>query len=225
MLSILPTTPAHLPVGTSVPTQSPVAPNEPSPTTVILHGYGAGLGFFSLNFEALSRWVSRRGVPVYLLDWLGMGRSSRDFPFKVTAKPTDTSERVKQAESFFLDSLEEWRDEMGINKMTLVGHSLGAYLVTAYALKYPQHVSRLVLLSPAGVNAAPGSTVPDAELETAPHSNRDEADPNSRPTEIRNPSSSNDLAALKTDQVQQKQKQSESWRRRLVSGKSHFVIG
>ena len=154
-----------------------------------------------------------------------MGRSSRDFPFKVTAKPTDTSERVKQAESFFLDSLEEWRDEMGINKMTLVGHSLGAYLVTAYALKYPQHVSRLVLLSPAGVNAAPGSTVPDAELETAPHSNRDEADPNSRPTEIRNPSSSNDLAALKTDQVQQKQKQSESWRRRLVSGKSHFVIG
>jgi cardiolipin-specific phospholipase len=68
---------------------------------------------------------------------------------------------VKQAEAFLLDSLEEWRDKMGINKMTLVGHSLGAYLVTAYALKYPQHVSRLVLLSPAGVNAGPDTIIPD----------------------------------------------------------------
>jgi cardiolipin-specific phospholipase len=132
MLSILPTTPARLSTTTVTPT------NEPPPTTVILHGYGAGLGFFSLNFETLSQWVSRRGMPIYLLDWLGMGRSSRNFPLKITAKPTDTPERVKQAEAFFLDSLEEWRDRMGINKMTLVGHSLGAYLVTAYALKYPQ---------------------------------------------------------------------------------------
>jgi len=145
-----------------------------------------------------------------------MGRSSRNFPFKITAKATDTPERVKQAEAFFLDSLEEWRDKMGINKMTLVGHSLGAYLVTAYALKYPQHVSRLVLLSPAGVNAAPDTTAPDAEYER-PRVNPDEVDANSQPIEIRNPSNSKDVAALKKEQVQEKRKEPESLARRLVS--------
>ncbi|CAG7848750.1 SubName: Full=Related to alpha/beta hydrolase {ECO:0000313/EMBL:CCA69971.1} [Serendipita indica DSM 11827] len=139
MLSIQPTTPATTPAAS---------------TTVILHGYGAGLGFFSLNLDTLSTWVSKRGQPVYLLDWLGMGRSSRP-TFRVTAKHADTHQRVSQAESFFLDALEEWRNKMNIDKMNLVGHSLGAYLVTAYALKYPQHVERLVLLSPAGVNAGP----------------------------------------------------------------------
>ncbi len=41
---------------------------------VIVHGYGAGLGFWWKNYMGLS------GVPgwrVYALDWLGMGRSSR----------------------------------------------------------------------------------------------------------------------------------------------------
>ncbi|KIM25864.1 hypothetical protein M408DRAFT_17108 [Serendipita vermifera MAFF 305830] len=207
-LSILPTTPATTQTSSS---------REPPPTTVILHGYGAGLGFFSLNFETLSHWVSRRGQPVYLLDWLGMGRSSRP-PFKVTAKLSDTRQRVEQAESFFLDSLEEWRSKMNINKMTLVGHSLGAYLVTAYALKYPQRVSRLVLLSPAGVNAGPGDTsVPDDEFQRT-RSNPEPSEANAQPTEIRNPSRSSDVAALKKEQVQEKQKQEqqqESLMRRL----------
>lgn len=34
--------------------------------------------------------------------------------------------------------------------MILVGHSLGGYLTTAYALRYPQHVTKLILVSPAG---------------------------------------------------------------------------
>jgi cardiolipin-specific phospholipase len=49
---------------------------------VMLHGYGAGLGFFYKNFEGLSRV---KGWKLYALDMLGMGRSSRP-PFKVHAK-------------------------------------------------------------------------------------------------------------------------------------------
>ena len=92
---------------------------------VLLHGYGAGLGFFFQNFSALGAWSERRRAPVYALDWLGMGRSAR-VPFKVHAKRDDIPRRVAEAEGFFINSLEEWREKMGLQKMTLVGHSLGA---------------------------------------------------------------------------------------------------
>lgn len=97
--------------------------NAPPPT-VVLHGYGAGLGFFFMNYAALGDWAARRGGSVYALDWLGMGLSAR-VPFKVHAKREDTERRVKEAEDFFLDALEEWRVKNGFDKMTLVGHSLG----------------------------------------------------------------------------------------------------
>ena len=100
---------------------------------------------------------------MYAIDWLGMGRSAR-VPFVVNAKRDDIPGRVRESEAFFIDSLEEWREKMKLEKMTLVGHSLGAYMSVAYALKYPTRVSRLVLLSPAGVPRDPNTTVPSREV-------------------------------------------------------------
>jgi len=127
------------------------------PPAVVLHGYGAGLGFFFQNFPALGRWAGNRGSSVYALDWLGMGRSARP-SFRVKAKRDDVQGRVDEAESFFIDSLEEWRQKMGLEKMTLIGHSLGGYLSAAYALKYPTRVSKLILISPAGIPRDPNTT-------------------------------------------------------------------
>lgn len=143
-------------------------PTSPShngpPPPVFLHGYGAGLGFYFLNFPTLAQWVSKQGTPAYALDWLGMGRSAR-VPFRVKARRDDIEARVAEAESFFVDSLEQWRQRMGLEKMTLVGHSLGAYLSVVYALKYPTRVSKLVLLSPAGVPRDPNNTtMPSREV-------------------------------------------------------------
>jgi cardiolipin-specific phospholipase len=133
------------------------------PPAVLLHGYGAGLGFFFQNFFPLAQWAGRRGSSVYAVDWLGMGRSAR-VPFTVKAKREDIPGRVHEAESFFVDSLEEWREKVGLEKMTLVGHSLGAYFSVVYALKYPTRVNKLILLSPAGVPRGPDTTVPSREL-------------------------------------------------------------
>ncbi|KAG6880434.1 hypothetical protein C0992_000036 [Termitomyces sp. T32_za158] len=152
------------------------SPDAPPPA-VVLHGYGAGLGFFYQNFPALANGAGRCGSSVYALDWLGMGRSAR-VPFTIKAKRDDVSGRVAEAESFFVDSLEEWRRKMGLDKMTLIGHSLGAYFSTAYALKYPTRVQKLILLSPAGVPRDPNYSMPSREMtDTRDESGTGSAEP------------------------------------------------
>ncbi|KAH7107926.1 alpha/beta-hydrolase [Auriculariales sp. MPI-PUGE-AT-0066] len=139
---------------------NPAPPHAAPAPSVVLHGYGAGLGFYFANFDTLGQWAARRGAPVYLLDWLGMGRSAR-VPFTIKSKKDDIDGRVHEAESFFVDSLEQWRVKMDLPKMTLVGHSLGG------------RVERLVLLSPAGIPRAPEDTsVPAAEVDPSPHGSK-----------------------------------------------------
>lgn len=128
------------------------AASDDEEKVVLLHGYGAGTGFFFQNISALA---SRPNSRLYALDWLGMGRSSRP-SFSVPSEALkDDLTRVQKAESFFVDSLEEWRKRAGIEKMKLVGHSLGGYLSVAYTLRHPTRVSQLVLVSPAGVGPQP----------------------------------------------------------------------
>lgn len=130
---------------------------------VMLHGYGAGLGFFYRNFDALSRLVGWR---LYALDMLGMGRSSRP-PFHIKAKTRE--DKIVEAESWFADSLEEWRVKKGIDRFTLLGHSLGGYMAVAYALKYPGHLNKLILASPVGIPEDPYATqaeMPEPEEST-----------------------------------------------------------
>lgn len=130
---------------------------------VMLHGYGAGLGFFYKNFEGLSRV---KGWKIYALDMLGMGRSSRP-PFRVHAK--DQAGKITEAENWFIDALEEWRVLRKIEKFTLLGHSMGGYMAVAYALKYPGHLNKLILASPVGIPEDPYATqaaMPEPEDST-----------------------------------------------------------
>ncbi|KAL5339308.1 Alpha/Beta hydrolase protein [Aspergillus crustosus] len=116
---------------------------------VMLHGYGAGLGFFYKNFEPLSRL---KGWQLHALDLLGMGRSTRP-PFRIKAK--EREEAIREAEDWFVDALEEWRVKRKIERFTLLGHSLGGYIAVNYALKYPGRLNKLILASPVGIPEDP----------------------------------------------------------------------
>jgi pimeloyl-ACP methyl ester carboxylesterase len=110
-----------------------------APTIVLVHGYGASQGFFFRNFDALASKFR-----VIAIDQLGWGASSR---------PDFTCKSTEETESWFIDSLEEWRKAKKIDNFILLGHSLGGYVAVRYALKYPEHVKHVVLVGPAGFNA------------------------------------------------------------------------
>ncbi|KAK1923840.1 Alpha/Beta hydrolase protein [Papiliotrema laurentii] len=123
---------------------------------VVLHGYAAAMGFFFRNWESIAQTGSESGRRTFFLDWLGMGLSSRPSPNLLSSPSSATiPNRVSRAEHFFLSSLESWRESVGVDKMVLVGHSLGGYLASAYAVRYPDRVSGLILVSPAGVPHGP----------------------------------------------------------------------
>ncbi|KAI7827860.1 Alpha/Beta hydrolase protein [Kickxella alabastrina] len=116
---------------------------------VITHGYFTGLGFFFRNYAELSKvdnW------DVYSIDWLGMGRSSR--PEYLGERSGSEDQRVACAERFFVS-----RSRSGASGWAgdhdPVGHSFGGYMSALYAMKYPERVEKLILISPIGVPEPP----------------------------------------------------------------------
>uniref|UniRef100_A0A915L6G9 AB hydrolase-1 domain-containing protein n=1 Tax=Romanomermis culicivorax TaxID=13658 RepID=A0A915L6G9_ROMCU len=97
---------------------------------VLLHGFAAGLGLWIKNLDHLCR-----DRTLYVMDLLGFGKSSRP---KFSLDPLIVEEE-------FIKSIEEYRAYFKIDKMILLGHSFGAYLATAYSLKFPHHVRHLIL--------------------------------------------------------------------------------
>lgn len=144
----------------------PAADDSPRVPVVIAHGFGAGLAFFFRNFDAVAQV---RGIRLLAIDWLGMGRSTRcPYPVKRATKVNQKASgdakaesarkekaMVRASEDFFLAPLEAWRKSMKIERMVLVGHSLGGYLAAAYALRFPGRLVRLVLVSPVGIPRQP----------------------------------------------------------------------
>jgi len=99
------------------------ATDPPSIVTplVLLHDIGAGTALWLLNIDALA---AHR--PVYIIDMLGFGKSSR---------PTFSDDAVL-AEMEMVEALEAWRIEVRLEKFILVGHGFGGFIATSYTIRY-----------------------------------------------------------------------------------------
>ncbi|WP_448811269.1 alpha/beta fold hydrolase [Agromyces bauzanensis] len=121
---------------------------------VAVHG-GPGVPWTAGDQEVLSRLAAHRAVVVY--DQIGTGASARlDDPAGYTF------ERA-------VHDLEAVVDATGAARVTLLGHSWGGQVAVGYAVRHPERVDRLVLLTPGavpwdGVSLPPGS--PQSRLST-----------------------------------------------------------
>lgn len=112
---------------------------------IMIHGYGAGLGFFLKNFNEISKlnWI------IHSIDLLGYGCSSRP---RFELKKHD----LDHVESWFHDSFNTWLHKRNLNqisseKVMIVAHSMGAYLISTYGLKNPDFCKKLIMVSPGAV--------------------------------------------------------------------------
>lgn len=126
--------------------------NKEIAPVVLAHGYGCGGAVFLPCIQQLFATLVKHNTAdcslpsVHVIDWLGCGLSSR---------PKFECQTSRQSEDFFIESLEQWRKSMDLSKMILCAHSLGAYVCILYAMKYPQYIDHLILISPVGVPEKP----------------------------------------------------------------------
>jgi proline iminopeptidase len=84
-----------------------------------------------------------------LLDHRGTGQSQT---------PTDTA---SYRCDYLVDDVEALREHLGLDRMTLLGHSAGANLAVLYAARHPERIGKLVLITPStlAVGITAGSDV------------------------------------------------------------------
>lgn len=105
-------------------------------TLLLLHGFAANKDHWAMIAPLLTPHFR-----VIAPDLPGFGDSSRvaDASYGVTAQ---------------LERIAAFARAVGVEKFHLGGNSMGGYLATLYALRYPEQVQSLWLLAPAGVLSA-----------------------------------------------------------------------
>ncbi len=101
------------------------------PPVAILSG---GPGFDCDYMLPVAREVSKTNRAI-LVELRGTGRS---IPSAINAQTVNLKEQIAD--------LEAVRNQLKVNRWTILGHSAGAMLAMHYAAVYPEHVDRLVLV-------------------------------------------------------------------------------
>lgn len=88
---------------------------------------------------------------MYAVDLMGMGRSSKAPLPAVTAGDEPSEADLDAVEDYFVEPLLAWADALGLDRFVLAGHSFGGYVASLVALRAPERLHRLLLVSPFGV--------------------------------------------------------------------------
>ena len=111
------------------------------PTLVMTHGFNGSVFLFYKALQPL-----KEHFRLILFDIIGMGTSSR---------PAFNLNEPAQVDEFFLSVFESWRSTLNLTDFYLAAHSFGGYVMGTYASKHPEHIKKLILLSPLGVKTRP----------------------------------------------------------------------
>lgn len=103
-------------------------------TIVLLHGKN----FSGFYFESIARELLKKDYRVIIPDQIGFGKSSRPESFQYSFHILATF--TKQLMS-----------KLGVEKFSVLGHSMGGMLATRLALMFPENVEKLTLVCPIGL--------------------------------------------------------------------------
>ncbi|SHF80208.1 Pimeloyl-ACP methyl ester carboxylesterase [Microbulbifer donghaiensis] len=106
----------------------------PRGAVLLLHGKNFSGAYWRDTIAALTEL----GYRVIAPDQIGFGKSSKPLRFQYSLHA-------------MADHTHTLLNKLGIDKVAVVGHSMGGMLATRYALMYPQQVEKLVLVNPIGL--------------------------------------------------------------------------
>lgn len=101
---------------------------------VLLHGKN----FSGFYWERIAHDLVKKGYRVIIPDQIGFGKSTKPENYQFSFYNLALNTKL------LLDSL-------GVEKVTLVGHSMGGMLATHYTYLYPRFVKKLVMINPIGL--------------------------------------------------------------------------
>jgi pimeloyl-ACP methyl ester carboxylesterase len=106
---------------------------------VLLHGHSTSSAHWECILDRLGQYAD-----VILVDLPGWGRSPAPPALAEAVDPTTTGD-------LHVELLEGWLRANRLERVVLIGHSLGSFYATLFASCHPERVSHLVLVSPAGL--------------------------------------------------------------------------
>jgi pimeloyl-ACP methyl ester carboxylesterase len=118
---------------------------------VLVHG----LGSRAEDWANLMPQLKQAGFHVYTIDLLGYGRSAR---------PADAAYSIAEEARY----VEDFIAQHGLQKVNLIGWSMGGWVSMRVALDMPERIGRLVLCDSAGIRFEPTFTMFDFEPTTVP---------------------------------------------------------